>query len=317
MAATQPAGIWRSRTPGLHEISGLSTVAGEVWTIRELIRWSGQYLAGHQVEAPRLSAELMLAQVLSCSRMDLYLRFDQPLSPAELAAYKELLLRRRQHEPVAYLLGRQGFHSLELRVGPGVLIPRPETELLVEEALAHLADQDYPRLLDLCTGSGAVALAVATHHPGVAVVGVDLSARALAYARANAAALGLAERVSWLQGDLWEPLAAGGGFFEVITANPPYVAREDWDSLPAQVRDYEPREALDGGPGGLDLIRVILEGAGSYLRPGGWLLIEMGQGQAAGARRIAAATGVYVEIDTKLDLAGIERVLVCQRGDYG
>ncbi|MBI5524407.1 MAG: peptide chain release factor N(5)-glutamine methyltransferase [Desulfarculus sp.] len=289
----------------------------ETWTIGKLIPWAAQYLAKYQVAAPRLSGELMLAQVLGCTRVDLYLRHEQPLTPDELAGFKALLLRRRSQEPLAYILGRREFYGLDLLVGPGVLVPRPESEHLVEEALKRLEHQESPRLLDLCTGSGAVALACLSGHPGLKAVGVDISPQALDFARRNAARLGLEGRAQWLLGDLWEPLAAAGGFFEVITANPPYVRDGEWAGLSPEVKDFEPRQALVAGPDGLEVIEQILVGARAFLRANGWLFLEMGQGQAAGAMKLARGVGIYQRLSTVKDLAGIERVLCCQRGDYG
>ncbi len=292
-------------------------MAEDTWTIGRLIRWAAGYLEGYGVESPRLSGELLLARVLGCPRVDLYLRFDQPLTPGELAAFKQLILRRRRHEPVAYILGRREFYGLELEVGPGVLVPRPETEHLVDRALEALAGQGEPRVLDLCTGCGAVALALARERQQARVVGVDVSARALDYARANARRLGLEDRVEWLLGSLWEPVAAAGGFFDLITANPPYVAEKQWETLPRQVRDFEPRLALAGGEDGLALVRDIIWGARAFLRAGGWLLLELGQGQAGAAGELARSSGVFDKIETARDLAGVERVLACRRGDYG
>lgn len=289
----------------------------ETWTIGKLIPWAAQYLAKYQVGAPRLSGELMLTMVLGCTRVDLYLRHEQPLNPQELASFKALLLRRRGQEPLAYILGQREFFGLDLEVGPGVLVPRPESEHLVEEALKRLQDHQSPRLLDLCTGSGAVALACLAHHPGLSAVGVDISPAALDFARRNGARLGLEARAQWLLGDLWRPLAAAGGFFEVITANPPYVREDEWAALSPEVKDFEPRGALVAGAGGLELIEQILHGARAFLRPHGWVFIEMGQGQAAQARGLARGVGIYQVVETVKDLAGIERVLCCQRGDYG
>ena len=177
------------------------------------------------MSAPRLSAELLLSRTLCCGRVDLYLRFDQPLKAEELAGFKKLLIRRRQHEPVAYILGSREFYGLDIGVGPGVLIPRPESEHLVEEAVARLRGMAAPRVLELCTGSGAVALALAQELPQAQVMASDISDEALTYARKNAENLGLAGRIEWLAGDLWEPVAAAGGFFDAILANPPYVSQ--------------------------------------------------------------------------------------------
>ncbi len=291
--------------------------SSEPWTIGRLIRWAAGYLEGYGVESPRLSGELLLARVLGCPRVELYLRFDQPLTPGELAAFKQLILRRRRHEPVAYILGRREFYGLEFKVGPGVLVPRPETEHLVDRALAALAGQAEPRILDLCTGCGAVALVLARQREDARVVGVDISGRALDYARANARELGLEARVQWLLGSLWEPVAAAGGFFDLVTANPPYVADGQWQALPRQVREYEPRLALAGGEDGLALVRDIIGGSRAFLRAGGWLLLELGQGQAGPAGELARSSGVFDKIETEKDLAGVERVLACRRSDYG
>ncbi|MBU4383158.1 MAG: peptide chain release factor N(5)-glutamine methyltransferase [Proteobacteria bacterium] len=289
----------------------------DTWTVGRLIPWAAEYLGGHGVDSPRLCGELLLSHVLGCSRLELYLRFEQPLSPEELAAFKAMIIRRKSREPVDYILGNREFYGLEFSVGPGVLVPRPETEHLVEEALARLEGLETPRVLDLCTGSGAVALTLAHERPDAEVTGCDISPEALTWARRNAHNLGLQERVRWLQGDLWEPVAAGSGFFDVITANPPYVTTAEMAELPPEVGQFEPRLALEGGEDGLDIVRSIIAGAGAHLRPLGWLLVELGAGQAAQAARLAQASGAFAEVSLVKDLAGIERVLVCERKDYG
>jgi release factor glutamine methyltransferase len=287
------------------------------WTVRKLIAWAADYLAGYGVESPRLSGELLLARALGRDRLSLYLAMDQPLTPEELAAFKALIQRRREHEPVAYILGGREFWGLEIGVGPGVLVPRPETELLVERGLEALAGSAAPRILDLCTGSGCVALALARELADAEVVAVDCSAQALAAARANARRLGLEARVELRQGDLYDAVAADGGFFDLITANPPYVTEDEWEGLPRQITGYEPRSALVAGPGGLEVAREIITGARAFLRPLGWLMVELGAGQAAEAAAAARAAGVFQSVATVPDLAGVERVLSCQRGDYG
>ncbi|BEQ16434.1 peptide chain release factor N(5)-glutamine methyltransferase [Desulfoferula mesophila] len=289
----------------------------EPWTVGRLIPWAAEYLGGHGVDSPRLCGELLLSRVLGCTRLELYLRFEQPLGPDELADFKKLILRRKEREPVDYILGRREFYGREFLVGPGVLVPRPETEHLVEEALARLEGLDSPRILDLCTGSGAVALSLAHERPDAEVIGCDISPEALTWAQRNAHNLSLTERVRWLQGDLWEPVAAAGGFFDVITANPPYVTTAEMAELPPEVGRFEPRLALEGGVDGLDIVRSIVGGAGAHLRPLGWLLVELGAGQAPQALRLAQAAGAYSEAVLVKDLAGIERVLVCERKDYG
>lgn len=287
------------------------------WTVSSLIAWATDYLTGHGVDAPRLSAELMLARVLGLQRIDLYLRHDQPLAAEELADFKALLLRRREHEPMAHILGSREFYGLTFQVSPDVLVPRPETEHLVEAALDAARDLPAPRILDLCTGSGCVALALAHHLPEAEVWASDISPQALAVAQANAQALGLAGRVRWVLGSLWEPLAAQGGFFDLITANPPYVRAADWAGLDKTVRDYEPKPALVSGPGGLEIIEPIIFGAPAHLQPHGRLMVELGAGQHQPAVALAQKTGAYDVIRTAPDLSGLERVLICERSDYG
>jgi release factor glutamine methyltransferase len=282
----------------------------EPWNIRKLLTWAAPYLEAHRQKAPRLSAELMLSKVLNLSRLQLYLDYDRPLSAGELAAFKTLLLRRKASEPVAYITGNKEFFGLSLQVGPGVLIPRPESEHVVEAALDFAREHrlSAPVILDLCTGSGAIALALAANLADAKVWATDLSPQALRYARDNARSLNLADKVNFLQGDLWQPLPAMT--FDIITANPPYVSASEWEDLEREVRDYEPRAALWGGADGLDIIRAILAGAGAYLRCG-LLVIELGAGQAAAARRAAEQTG-FARISLRQDLAGHQRVLLCE-----
>lgn len=287
------------------------------WSVGRLLGWAAGYLAAKGVEAPRLSAELLLAKVLGCDRLGVYLRHDQPLEEPELKAFKVLLLRRASHEPVAYITGTKEFYSLELEVGPGVLIPRPETEIVVDAALEMLEGYHQPLVLDMCTGCGAIALAIAANHPGARVVGVDISAKALGYARANARRLGLEGRVQWLQGNVWAPLAGKGMWFDLIVANPPYVAEGDWHALPPQVREYEPREALVAGEGGLDVIKEIVEGARAFLRPLAAVVMEIDPRQWQAVRELARAARIFPEVELRRDLAGAGRVVVMRRGDYG
>ena len=281
------------------------------WTIGKLLAWAGPYLSRHAVTAPRLSAELLLARALDLTRLQLYLNYDRPLGLLELAAFKALLLRRRAHEPVAYLLGCREFYGLELAVGPGALIPRPETEHLVETGLKLLRESSSPQVLDLCTGSGAVALALAAACPQAQVWASDISPEALHYAALNAKNLQLSQRVHLRQGDLWQPWAADSRRFDLITANPPYVSQQQWRELSPEIKDFEPSLALLGGNDGLDLIKNIIEGAHAFLRPAASLLIELGAGQARAAGRLAAEAGIFQKIYTVSDLAGHERVLVC------
>jgi release factor glutamine methyltransferase len=282
------------------------------WPIQELIKWATDDFTGRGIDTPRLDAELLLAHALGCRRVDLYLRFDQCPDEPALAAFRALVVRRRGREPVAQILGSKGFHDIEVRVGPGMYAPRPETELLVDESLTRLRKlgRDDVTVLDLCTGTGAIALALAHALPALRAWAVDLDERSVAAAADNACRLNLADRVSVLPGDLFAPVADLPPF-DLITCNPPYVPAAEIPNLMPEVRDHEPRLALDGGPDGLDLVRHLLAEAPSHLRPGGWLLIEIGEGQAPTAARLAPPSLVHEA--TRLDLARIPRIVIYRK----
>ncbi len=225
----------------------------------------------------------MLAHCLHCSRLDLYLRHDQPLTDDELSCYKKGLKRRLAHEPTQYITGHQEFWSLDFLVSPAVLIPRPETELLVEAVLKHLTRSEpggaAPRILDVGTGSGILAVTLATELPEAQVVAVDRSWEALKVARENARRHKVEQQIHWVLADLVAALAPRA-LFEVIVANPPYVPTADWEQLPPEIKEYEPRLALDGGPDGLEVIRALVPAVQPLLQPDGLLALEVGQGQA-------------------------------------
>jgi release factor glutamine methyltransferase len=257
-------------------------------------------------DSPALDAELLLAHVLGLPRAALRADGRREVGPGDAARFATLVDRRAAGEPVAYLTGRRGFWTLDLAVTPAVLVPRPETELLVEAALERLRPLRAPEILDLGTGSGAVAIALACESPGARVVAVDTSAAALEVAAANAAEAGVA-RVVFVQGHWYEPV--GGRRFDCIVANPPYLAAAD-PHLPGLA--YEPRGALVAGPTGLEALEHIVGGAGDHLREGGWLLVEHGAGQGAAVRRSCAAAGLG-SVGTLTDLAGLERVTAACR----
>jgi release factor glutamine methyltransferase len=279
------------------------------WTVLQVLEWTAGAFKSSGIDSPRLTAEVLLAQCLGCGRIDLYLNYDRPLTEDERAAYRELVRRRLDREPTAYIVGQRAFWTLELAVGPGVLIPRPETEGLVEAALAHIKAAGWaaPRLLDLCTGSGAVALALAAELPGARVTAVDLSRKTLAWARKNAVDLGLADRVDLVAGDLFSALDPEARF-EVITINPPYVQSDQWDGLAPEIKDHEPREALVAGPTGLEVIGRAAAEAPRFLTADGLLVCEIGQGQAAAATELFEACFSRVELGR--DLAGMERLVM-------
>jgi release factor glutamine methyltransferase len=259
----------------------------EVWTVLKLLRWTEAYFAGRGIDSPRLDAELLLVETLGLDRVGLYLNFERPVQAGELATFRALVKRRAGREPLAYIVGRTEFWSLPFRVTPAVLIPRPETELLVEEALGRLGDGN--RLLDVGTGSGALAVALAHERPALAVTAIDVSPLGLALAAENARDNGVAERIRFLQQDLRR---LPDGPFDLVVANPPYIPTGELPTLMPEVRDHEPQLALDGGRDGLDAYRVLAAQADTVLAPGGWLLVEVGSGQAPAVDDLFAGAGL-------------------------
>ncbi len=279
----------------------------ETWTILKVLNWTADRFTSEGLQAPRVDAEVLLAHCLGVERIQLYARFDQPLQEKELTTFKGTIKRRLAREPVAYITGSKGFWSLELQVDRGVLIPRPETELLVELALGLLdGDGEGRTIVDVGTGSGAVALAVKKERPAAQVLAVDMSEDALAVARRNAESLGL--DVDLLQGDLLGALP-GAVRPDLILSNPPYVADGDLQTLEPEIRDWEPGAALFAGPDGLDVIRRLCGQAADRLEPGGWLLCEIGMSQGEGAGGIFREAG-FQEVQVKQDLAGLDRVVM-------
>lgn len=276
----------------------------ESWTVLALLKWTANYFAGKGIENGRLDAELLLAETLKLNRIGLYLNFDRPVQNDELAAFRALIARRARREPIAYILGHGEFWSLTFKVGPEVLIPRGDTETLVEAALKVLPPGGT--LLDIGVGSGAIALAIAHERPDLSVEGIDLSLAALAIATENAQRLGLAGRVTLRQGDLFA--LDGSRQYDVIVSNPPYIALGEKASLMPEVRDFEPALALFAGADGLDCYRALIPAARAALKDSGTLLVEVGAGQAAAVAELFAASG-YAETCTSRDLSGIERVV--------
>lgn len=281
----------------------------DAWTIRRVLQWTAQDFTERGIDTARLDGELLVAHALGLDRVGLYLDMDRPLQPPELAAIRALVKRRREREPVAYILGCREFYGRSFEVDPAVLVPRPDTETLVERALAHLDGEG--RVLDLCTGSGIVAVVLAAERPAIHVDGTDLSEAALEVARRNAERHGVVERTAWFQGDLFEALPAGCTY-DLIVANPPYVSEGDYESLQPEITRWEPRLALTAGPEGLDVLQRIAREAGDHLVAGGRILVEVGQGQAEAVASLFGQAGLD-HIATHPDLAGIPRVVEALR----
>jgi len=280
-------------------------------TIAAAVERGRALLASVGIEAASLEACVLFEHAAGCDRAALLARGREPVEPGAAQRYARLLEERSRRIPLAYLTGEREFWSLRLRVDSRVLVPRPETETLVEAALERLGPG--ARIADIGTGSGAVAIALASELRDATLHATDRSAAALEVARANAAEHGFALRIEFLLGDLLAPLAALPGPLDALVSNPPYIPTADLAGLQPEVRDFEPRAALDGGAGGLDLIGLLVAGAPRLLRPGGWLLLEIGAGQADAVQRLAQTTGCYTEISIRRDLAGIERVIAARR----
>jgi len=283
-----------------------SVAPPKTWTIGSLVKWATDDFRARGIENPRLDAELLVAHALEIDRMRVIVDANRPLEGAELSLLRDLVKRRRAFEPIAYLRGYREFYGLKFRVDKRVLVPRPDTETLVDAALTRSTHVSMSmRQLDLCTGSGCVAIAMARQRPTARVFASDVSADALAVARDNALRLG-AYNVAFVQGDLFAPLA--GERFDVITANPPYIATSELATLMPDVRDHEPRLALDGGADGLDLVRRIVSEAPEHLEPGGLLAIEIGAGEAEATIALFEARG-FADVRVHRDIARIERVV--------
>lgn len=278
------------------------------WTVRRLMEVTTDFLKKQGSDSPRLDTEILLAHVRGCKRIELYTRFDEIVSDEQRDRFRELVRRRAKSEPVAYLVGHREFFGLEFTVTPDVLIPRPDTETLVVELLEAARPHEAPRIVDVGTGSGCIAVAAAVNCPQAQVTAIDLSEAALEAARGNAQRHGVADRIRFLQGDLFAPLPAGEQF-EFVVSNPPYVAEGELDELQSEVRLHEPRSALVAGSDGLDVIRPLVAQAPQWLVPGGTLLFEISPEQSGPARELLEATGDYHDLRVIRDLSGRDRVV--------
>lgn len=289
----------------------------EIWTIKRLLDWAAPFLAKQGSESARLDAQLLLGHVCDLDKVQLYVQFDRPLGTGELEVFKTLIRRRAAGEPVAYILGFKEFYGRRFVVDAAVLVPRPETEHLVDAVLGHLkrAAPEAPRLVDVGTGSGCVAVTLACEVEESVVVGVDISGEALAVAARNAEALGVRDRVKLTRGDALAPIRSEQSV-DVVVSNPPYLDDALMATLPRNVRDHEPHLALHGGTDGLDIQRRILEGALRVLRPDGLLAVELsGSAQAEALATLWRATGGFDEPTLVNDYAGHVRVLHARRVD--
>lgn len=293
------------------------------WTVLRLLTWTTEFLKSHGSESPRLDAEVLLAHARDCERILLYAAFDEVVADDVRAKFRELVKRRSEGTPVAYLVGKREFYSLSFRVTPDVLIPRPETEFVVVAALDALkaapestagipSRSNGLQICDVGTGSGVIAIAIAKHAPDCRVTAIDVSPAALTVAKENAAAHHVAERIEFIPGDLLAAFPAEPRF-TVIASNPPYVSESEYATLAPQVKDHEPRQALVGGPTGTEIIEQLIPQAAQRLLAGGWLILEISPMIAARVIELIAAGGGYEPATAVKDLAGLTRVIQARR----
>ena len=275
----------------------------EVWTTLKVLTWTKEFLLSKGIVNARLEAEWLLCAVTGLDRVGLYLQYDKPLNESELAEYKSKVARRAKREPLQHILGSQEFYGLEYEVTADVLVPRHDTEVLVSEAFAR--HPDAATILDIGTGSGCIAISLQKLFTKALITATDISAAALVVARRNAEKHGAS--IEFLVGSLFAPVA--GRSFDLIVSNPPYIPSAEIETLDREVRDYDPRSALDGGKDGLDIYRELIPAAVTYLHSGGWLLVEIGAGQAEDVAQLFRTAGCFSEPCVSRDPAGIDRVV--------
>jgi release factor glutamine methyltransferase len=286
------------------------------WTLQKLLNWVTEYLTGKGVDSPRLSAELLLCHAVGLTRIELYTQFDKPVPQRQLDTLHDLVKRAGLHEPVAYLTGRAEFYSVEMDITADCLIPRPETELLVQRAIEFLRTREGVQFVcDLCTGSGCIAVAICKNFPDARVIATDISAGTLEVAARNVEKHELHERIELLQGDLFEPLVEQLDVteFDLIVCNPPYVSSAEYETLAKNVRDYEPKSALLAGADGLDVYRRLIEKVDQFLKPGSALMLEIGYAQGPAVRQLLEQTGAFAEIRIEKDPHDNDRVVTAMK----
>jgi len=324
-------------------------LAMQTWTIQKLLNWVTEYLTGKGIDSPRLSAELLLSHVLGLKRIELYTQFDRPVSKQQLDRLHELVKRAGRHEPIAYLVGKTEFYSLEINVTPDCMIPRPETELLVERAIEFLRTHTVRNstmgntlqkgrisngarpgtqfVCDLCTGCGCIAVAIAKNYSGARIIATDICDAALAVAAGNVEKHQLGDRITLLCGDLFDPIISSLDVdklvpdsdrgFDLIVCNPPYVSTKEYEKLDKNIIDYEPKVALFAGVDGLDIYRRIIEKAEEFLKPDAALMLEIGYAQGRAVKELLEQTGAFAEIKIEKDIHNNDRIATAKKQKVG
>ncbi|MEZ6143452.1 MAG: peptide chain release factor N(5)-glutamine methyltransferase [Zavarzinella sp.] len=287
-------------------------MTSDVWTIQRLLTWTEDYFRNRGVEQPRLEAQILLAHTLGCSKIDLYVRFSELASDSIRQQYRELIRRRTEGTPIAYLVGEKEFFSLKFHVSPAVLIPRPDTEVLVMEALRLIDAKKPAQILDMGTGSGCIAVTLAKSLPLAHLQAIDLSLDALEVAKGNAALHSVGDRLQFLHGDWWQAVSPDATF-DLIATNPPYISEAEWTEVDAGVKNFEPTMALLAPPDGLRFYRSLATDAAAHLHHGGHLLAEIGYQQGIAVKELFAAQPEWANIRILKDFSGNDRVLAATR----
>ena len=286
------------------------------WTIQRLLIWITEYFTEKGIDPPRLSAELLLSHVLQMKRIELYTQFNKPVTSQQLDQLHDLIKRAGRYEPIAYLIGKTEFYSLEINVTPDCMVPRPETELLVERAIEFLRTRSGTQFVcDLCTGSGCVAVAIAKNFSDARIIATDISDAALKVAATNIQKHRIENRITLLAGDLFDPLVPqiDTEKFDLIVCNPPYVSASEFETLPKNVKDYEPKSSLFAGTDGLDIHSRIIENADSFLKPDAVLMLEIGYAQGQVIRQLLERTGTFGEIKIEKDFNKNDRIAFARK----
>ncbi len=295
---------------GIYYPEGCIRYVMENWTIRKLLDWITNYFTEKSIDSPRLCAEILLSHVLGLERIQLYLNIDRQVKQEELTRLRELVKRAAAEEPVQYITGRCEFYSMTFKVTPATLIPRPETELLVEKCINFLRTrQGEKQVLDLGTGTGCIAAAIAKNHPKARITAVDISEDAVKAARENIEKHGLSKQIDVLRGDFFKALNGADRRFDVIVSNPPYVTESEYDALENNIKKYEPIQALAAGPRGTACFEAIASDIEKYIKPDGAVFLEIGRNQGNFVKELLNRTGIFAEIILNKDLSGCTRVV--------
>jgi release factor glutamine methyltransferase len=290
--------------------------SNDIWTIQKLLNWVAEYLKNKGIDSPRLSAELLLSHVLGLKRIELYTQFEKIVPEERLAKLHDLVERAGRGEPIAYLASKTEFYSLELDISADCMIPRPETELLVERAIEFLRTRSGKQLVcDLCTGSGCIAVAIARNCPDCRIIATDICDAALSVAARNIEKHNLKERIKLLCGDLFDPIVPqlDADKFDLIVCNPPYVSAVEFEKLDKNVKDYEPKLALSAGDDGLDIYRRIIERVGTFLKSDAAVMLEIGYNQGQAVKQLLEQAGCFGEITIEKDFHENARIVIAKK----